>query len=245
MRLARPSDFSPSRSCAKVAGAPVTTALAISPAAKRTLAVSLASVDSGIEMRTLPLNSQALSLKSSPFATARSAVMRIWPWVIVTASNLSTPFWKSRSCERASSWIGSCSRSCAAAAAQAASRAIAASLWREAAMDIGFQAHGAGLEVGAHAERTHAVRAEGEFHGRARVGDFGHGVELQARSVQFCGDRVFAGLAREADVALELDGASARGHVSLVRGQVPDAAGGRVVVDCDVGEPHDAACRVL
>src|SRR5688572_7340975 len=241
MRLARPSDFSPSRSCAKVAGAPVTTALAISPPAKRTFAVSLASVDSGMVMRTLPLNSQALSLKSSPFATARSAVMRTWPWVIVTASNFSTPFWKSRSCERASSWIGSCSRSCAAAATQAASRATAARLRCEAAIDVGFQAQCSGLEVGAHAERPHPVRAECEFDGRARVGDFGHGVELQARGAQFRGDRVFARLAREPDVALELYGAPARRHARLVCGQVPDAAGRGVVIHCDIGQAHDPA----
>ncbi len=96
MRLARPSDCSSSRFCVKVAGAPVTTALAITPPANRTSAVSLASADSGIEMRTVPLNCHLLSLKSTPVVTARSAVMRICPCVIVTAPYSTTPFWLSK-----------------------------------------------------------------------------------------------------------------------------------------------------
>jgi hypothetical protein len=83
MRLARPSARSSRRSCSKVAGAPVTAALAISPPEKRTRAVSLASLESGIEMWTAPVNSQLLSLISRPFATALSALIRTVPWVIV------------------------------------------------------------------------------------------------------------------------------------------------------------------
>ncbi len=58
--------------------------------------MSLASADSGIEMRTVPLNCQLLSLKSTPVVTARSAVMRIWPCVIVMAPYSTTPFWLSK-----------------------------------------------------------------------------------------------------------------------------------------------------
>src|SRR5262245_1455674 len=224
MRFARPWASSSLRFCSNVAGAPVTAALWISPRENFTSAVSLAIDESGIEMRTVPLNCQRLSSKSTPVVTARSAVMRICPCVMVTAPYSTTPFWLSKFRELAVSWIGSCSRSCAPAAteAQAASTTAAASLWSKPAIDVRFQAQGAGAKVGAHADRAHALPAEAELARRARVGDLGHRVEREPRRVQLGDARHFAGLAGEADVALELDGATAGRHMRLVRGQVPE-----------------------
>ncbi len=51
-------------------------------------------------MRTVPLNCHRLSSKSTPVVTARSAVMRIWPCVIVIAPYSTTPFWLSKFRER-------------------------------------------------------------------------------------------------------------------------------------------------
>src|SRR5262245_51822904 len=209
-------------------------ALWISPPADFTSAVSLASSESGIEMRTVPLNCHLLSSKSTPVVTARSALIRMSPCVIVTAPYSTTPFWLSKFSELALSWIGSCSRSCAPApaAASASSRAASLRSGLEVAIDVRFQLHGSGLEVGLHAERAHPVRAEGELDRRLSRRGLADGVERKPPRVQFGGAGLRPRLPREVHVALELDRAPARRDAGLVRRQVPELPGGRVVVDC-------------
>src|SRR5688572_7326400 len=248
MRFARPWVRSFSRRCSKVAGLPVTVALCTSPPPKRTFARSLATPDSGILICTLPVNSQRLSSKPSPLATARSAVMRTSPWTIITLLKMNRPFCVSKSVDSASSLIGSWLRSgvCAAAApAVAASRMAMPDLRSEQAIDAGFQMQAAFLEVGAHAGRMHAMRAEGEFHRALCLCGLGIGVELQPGSAQFRLARAGAGRAVQLYVALEFDHVPAGGYARFARSQVPAPAIGGVVVDRDVRETHDAVRRVF